>query len=627
METDTQLIKDKIDIVDLISEYVQLKPAGTNQKGLCPFHHEKSPSFMVNRERQSWHCFGCTKGGDIFTFLEEIEGMEFVEALKYLANRAGIQLTNTFENKLATSQKNRLKDINIEAARFYHKFLTQMSVSKVALTYLHDRGITDETIDAWQIGFVPEQWDLLTQYLLKKGKSIDDLVSSGLTIKRENAGPNRGFYDRFRGRIMFPIRDVHGMVVGFTGRVLVETEKSGGKYINSPQSSVYDKSRVVFGLDKAKQTIRKKNLIVMVEGQMDVIACHQAEMTNVVATSGTALTKEQVALLKRYSLNMAVAFDNDSAGIKAGKRGSDLAILQKTVLSYSSLETSFLKSNQKMIVDGMSVKIIQIPEGAGKDPDECIKNNKQVWFNAVENAKDVMQWYMDCAFIGKDIKNPKDKQDIANNILSEIARIPYAVERDHWIQQLSIRLGVDVSILREDSTRISIEQKQKTGKILLKNKEKPLVKENTKSSDHLDLVHKQFLALILRVNKLIQHLQTDTQFQIILSTSHYAPLYDAIKNQYTSTGSLDVTSLVYPSYLDNNGERLVDILLMQSNLLFGSLAIDKAEMEYKAYVERIHDEYIKQRRKELKQKITQAEQAKDHEQLTKLLIEFQKLTG
>ena len=344
--SDTDLIKDKIDIVDFIGEYIQLRPAGSRHKACCPFHQEKSPSFMVSRERQSWHCFGCGKGGDVFSFLQEMEGMDFVEALKYLAGRAGVELTTKVDN-VRTDQKAKLKSINIEAARFFHKFLVQMDAAKGARAYLTERGVSDETIQEWQIGFIPDQWDLLTQYLLKKGFGIDDLVLAGLTIKRDGADRNtgRGFYDRFRGRIMFPICDIHGSVAGFTGRVLVETEHSGGKYVNTPETPLFDKSRLMFGLHKAKQPIKQEQIIVMVEGQMDVIACHQAGMKYVVATSGTALTEHHVQLLKRYAPDLYLAFDSDSAGERAAKRGIELA-----------LEA------------GMHVKIIQIPEGAGQNP-------------------------------------------------------------------------------------------------------------------------------------------------------------------------------------------------------------------------------------------------------------------
>ena len=374
--SDVDLIKDKVDVGDLVGEYVQLKPAGVNLKGLCPFHGEKTPSFMVNRERQNWHCFGCNKGGDIFSFIQEIEGMDFVEALKLLAARVGVELRLRASEK-NSSEKARIKEINSVASNFFHNVLTKMEASASAREYLEKRGLKERTIIEWQIGFIPDQWDLLTKYLLKKGYSIDDLVTSGLTIKRDGADSQsgRGFYDRFRGRIMFPIWDVHDNVVGFTGRVFVETEKSGGKYVNTPQTLVYDKSRIIFGLNKAKQSIRKKDYIVMAEGQMDVISAHQEGMENVVASSGTALTENHIALLKRYSTNLRVAFDGDSAGQQATKRGIDMARAQ-----------------------GFHVRIITIPEGKGKDPDDCIRENPDIWVECVENAKDIMEWYVDKAF-------------------------------------------------------------------------------------------------------------------------------------------------------------------------------------------------------------------------------------
>ena len=430
-----QQIKDKIDVADLIGEYVQLKPAGVNKKGLCPFHHEKTPSFMVSPERKSWHCFGCAKGGDIFTFIEEIEGMEFKEALKYLANKAGVVLTNNFKQEVGGSQRNRLKDINAEAARFFYNFLIKIPSAKLAMDYLIKRGIKSETIDGWQIGYIPEQWDLLTQYLLKKGFAIDDLVASGLTIKRDNADPKtyRGFYDRFRGRIMFPILDAHGDVVGFTGRILVEKENSGGKYVNTPQTVVYDKSRVIFGLNKAKQEIRARNLIVMVEGQMDVIACHQAGMKNVVASSGTALTEEHVKLLKRYSSNINMAFDMDEAGQNAARRGIAIALRE-----------------------GMNIKVIRLPADAGKDPDECLKKNPTIWFDAVRQAVSVMDWDFKNILSGVNLSDPRQKQQVADALLNEIQKIPHPVERDSWTKKLADILNVDLSVLVE-----MIQKKQK----------------------------------------------------------------------------------------------------------------------------------------------------------------------
>ena len=596
--SDTQLIKDKLDIADFISEYIQLKPAGINHKGCCPFHQEKTPSFMVNRERQSWHCFGCSKGGDIFSFLQEIEGMEFVEALKFLADRAGVQLEFR-SSEVNSSQKNRIKEINKEATRFFYNFLLKMPASRNALKYLEERGLTQETIENWQIGFVPDQWELLTKYLLKKGYSIDDLVASGLTIKREGASNQNqsSYYDRFRGRIMFPIWDVHDTVVGFTGRVLVETEKSGGKYVNTPQTVVDDKSRVVFGLNKAKSEIKSKDLIVMVEGQMDVIACHQVGMTNVVATSGTAMTEQQVKLLKRYSNNMSIAFDADVAGQAAAKRGIDLAMSE-----------------------GMDVKVIIIPDGKGKDPDECIKNNKQVWFDSVANAKGIMDWYFSKALEAKDLSDPKQKQNIADILLKEIILIPYAVEQDHWLRELGTKLNVDVSVLRENMAQIKNSQKKKD--IQQNQKNEPMVNNKLYQNTRLDILLERFFMALLKfpdnINK--ENLVLDS---VMLSFTNYGPLYELLNKLYNNNASIDVNQL--RDSVDNNNKEIVDLLLMKGDLEFTNFTVEETKNEIKQLLDQINIEWLKKRRQDIQVNIIEAEKRNDQDALKVLLENFQKI--
>ncbi len=583
MNDDISRIKEKIDVVDLISEYVQLKPAGINHKGLCPLHHEKSPSFMVNRERQSWHCFGCAKGGDIFTFIQEIEGMEFRDALRFLADKAGVQLSKTVSTS-ETTQKNRVKDINREAAKFFHYILLRLDQSKPALDYLLTRGLTRETIEAWQVGFIPDQWDLLTKYLLKKGHSIDDILASGLAIKKDGADARsgRGYYDRFRGRIMFPIWDPHDTVVGFTGRVLVETEHSGGKYVNTPQTVLYDKSRVLFGLNKAKREIKAKDLIVMVEGQMDVIACHQAGMTNVVATSGTALTEHQVQLLKRYSNTIAMAFDSDAAGIAAAKRGIDL-----------------------LIEGGMNVKVIVIPEGAGKDPDECIKKNTEVWFASVAQAQDIMNWYFDRSFAGRSVSDPKQKQKIADELLQEISRIPYAVERDHWLSQLSHRLGVDVSVLREDLVRIAKSSDNKRGeKIQHKTEVHPLVSAPKK--ERIDVLRERFFGLIVAYPDLVPQIPHNFFILDSFSTAWEGDLYETIKLGYTQNIPCDFTH-VRERYSQEQTENPFDVLLLIGEKDFSDLSPKERENELRDLATQIRSEWIKYKRGQIQAELAQAE--------------------
>ncbi len=585
--SDTQLIKDKLDIVNLVGEYVQLKPAGVNHKGLCPFHREKSPSFMVNRERQSWHCFGCSKGGDIFSFVQEIEGIDFVEALKLLAQKAGVELTNTRQSPKEVGQKQRLKDIVSEAARFYHKVLTELPQAEGARAYLKERGLTENTIEVWQIGFIPDQWDLLTKYLLKKGYGVDDLVVAGMTIQRDGAvaGSSRGFYDRFRGRIMFPIWDVHGSVVGFTGRVLVETEHSGGKYVNTPQTPLYDKSRVVFGLNKAKQAIREHDLAVLVEGQMDVIACHQAGMENVVATSGTAMTEFQIQLLARYTKNLAIAFDADAAGQAAAKRGIDVAL-----------------------GEGMNIRVIRIPEGAGKDPDECVKKNPEVWKQAVRDAEDIMRWYMNRALLGKDLSHPKAKQEAANAMLPEIARIPFAVERDHWLREFSLALGVDIDVLKEDMRRYGKEGAKST-KVSSSSQnatqQAPVVAE---PQSRFDQLLEQFFELQLRFPAVGKKalMELDGMW---LSTTPYAPLYEWLKTVYASPDFTPGRPLPVPS--EENLSSLIARLIMKSELDFQGTSVGDAPRDLNVLGTHIAAEWKKLRRQKLLQAIQEAHKRGD----------------
>ncbi len=602
MGDEVQQIKEKIDVTELVGEYVQLKQAGINKKGCCPFHNEKTPSFMVNSERQSWHCFGCGKGGDIFTFIEEIEGMDFREALKYLAGRAGVELSS-YRSEVDSSQKNRLKEINTEAGRFFHNFLLKMPASKSALDYLKDRGIKDETIEEWRIGFVSDQWDLLTQYLLKKGYSIDDLVASGLTIKRDgaNSQSGKGFYDRFRGRIMFPIWDVHGAVVGFTGRVLVETEKSGGKYVNTPQTIVYDKSRVIYGLNKAKKEIKSEDLIVMVEGQMDVIACSQAGMKNVVASSGTALTEMQIKLIKRYSLNLNMAFDADEAGQNAAKRGIDIAL-----------------------TEGMRVKVIRIPEGAGKDPDECLKKDSQVWFDSVKNAQDIMQWFFDKSILGKDLSDHRVKQKIVDTVLPEILLIPYAVERDHWLRELAGRIGVDMVVLREDLERV----KEKIKKPKVENQKSESNKEADREvplapKGRYELLLERLYCLVLKHNNLISDFVQEDK-EKLLSTGEFRPLYEVIKKEYNENTKISIENVIKSSQKPGQ-ENPVDVLLLKADWEFSDLESGKEKKEFDDLYLEIENEWKKKRRMEIQIEIERVEKDGDKDKLQELMSEFNDL--
>jgi len=426
-------IKAKLDIVDLIRDYIPLKAAGVNFRARCPFHQEKTPSFMVSPDKQIWHCFGCGKGGDIFSFIMEMEGVEFVEALRTLAPKAGVVLKRQ-DPKMA-SQRNRILDILELSRKYYHKYLLDSPQAEGARDYLENRGFSDETIEEWQIGYSPDAWDETIKFLKSKGFKEDELFLAGMVVKSDTSSR---FYDRFRGRIMFPINDINSDTVAFTARVSPEKEETEkmGKYINSPRTLVYDKSKILFGLDKAKMEIKKQDLAVIVEGQTDVITAHQAGYKNVVASSGTALTADQdkdkpyrdlnnqINLIKRYTNNISLAFDKDAAGDMAANRGIQEAM---------ALE--------------MNIGVIEIP--GGKDPDECIKKSPKEWESAVGQAKPMMEYYFSKILDKLDLEKIANRRQAAKELLPIISKLGNSIEQDYWLKSLSEKIDVQENVLRE----------------------------------------------------------------------------------------------------------------------------------------------------------------------------------
>lgn len=598
--TDTQTIKDRVDIVQLIGEYIPLKKAGANWKARCPFHTEKSPSFMVHQDKQIWHCFGCGKGGDIFSFVQEMEGLTFPEALRLLAKRAGVEV-DTFASEINQSQRNRLLEINLAAAYFFHRFLLDMEAAKPARDYLEGRQLKKQTILDWQIGYIPDQWDLLTKYLLKKGFGIDDLVAAGLTIKRDGADATsgRGYYDRFRGRVMFPICDTHGNVIGFTGRVLVETEHSGGKYVNTPQTILYDKSRVLYGLHKAKTEIKAKDLAILVEGQMDVIACHQAGMTNVIAASGTALSAEQVKLIKRYTTTVAMAFDADSAGQNAGKRGIEVAL-----------------------EEGLRVKIIIIPALVAKDADEFLKKDPAAWWQAVASAVNVMDWYFATTLTGLNRRDPQAKQRAADILLVQISRLPYAIERDDWLKRLGEELAIEPNILREEIRKIKrvpqLAEEQRENKV----RRAPLPQSAEPPSLLVNLA-RDFWSLLLqfpeRYGTVCSLLKKDYFVEPALGS-----LYETAQNLYT-TGTAVSADVLREQGRDQGTSEMVDLLLLRPYSAMAELSAVDVQAELEQLIARLRDEWRHARRSEIQHEIVQAEKKDDQERVGALFVELQSL--
>lgn len=606
---DTQLIKDRVDIVQLLQEYIPLKKAGANWKANCPFHNEKNPSFMVHPEKQIWHCFGCGKGGDIFSFVQEIEGLDFSEALKLLAKRAGVQLESNPAYEGVRDQRTRVIEINEKTAEFFHHTLLELPASQEAREYLERRALKPETIKEWQIGFIPDQWDVLTNDLLKKGCALDDLLAAGLTIKRDDADPRsgRGFYDRFRGRIMFPIWDVHGSVIGFTGRVLVETEHSGGKYVNTPQTLAYDKSRVLYGLNKAKLEIKAKNQAVLVEGQMDVIACHQAGMKNVIAASGTALTHDQVRLIKRYTENVAMAFDADAAGENAGRRGIGVAL-----------------------EEGLRVKVIQIPDGFAKDADECIKKDPAVWFKAVAEAQEIMEWYLNLTRKRFDINNPRDRQLAATMLAEELNRIPHVVERDFWVKRIADALRVEPTVIMQEVAVVKrkqsiagtrFEKRAPVGVAAALPPKPPLSTEER----HIELLLKTWWGIVLTFPALFPEAITTFNPEIFVGTPFFE-LYDFWRTTYT-THELSSQELAEEWSRRGKSEEYSAFALQSERDYPDGLTVSQAKVELKDVGGRIVAAFLKQKRKEALYAMKEAERSQDPAQMAEALAAMQKLSS
>ena len=431
-------IKQRLDIVEVISSYVTLKKAGRNYKGLCPFHAEKTPSFVVFPDTQSWHCFGaCGTGGDVFTFIERQENLDFSGALRLLARQAGVSLKPRTEADQAEDKlKKRLREINERAAEYFHNLLLNSTAGEMARSYLDQREINRETIGRFQLGYALDDWQALSDYLQKRGYQREDLLAAGLIIEREDGG----HYDRFRGRLVIPIRDERGGVVGFGARAL---DDSTPKYINSPQTPVFDKSAILFGLDLAKGAIRREGLAIIVEGYMDVLTAHQHGIANVVASMGTALTAPQLRLLARFGQRFALALDADTAGHQATLRSMALAqeTLAQRVVPVPT-PRGLIKYESRLDVD---IRIITLPQG--QDPDQVIKENPALWAELVERALPIVEYYFKIITSELDLDSPKGKAEAARRLMPIIQEIGNAVERTHYVQKLARLVRVDEKTL------------------------------------------------------------------------------------------------------------------------------------------------------------------------------------
>lgn len=435
-------IKARIDIVELVSETVKLRRTGKNYTGFCPFHaNTRTPAFVVFPDSGTWRCFGqCNEGGDIFGYVMKKEGWDFPETLRHLADKAGVVLeAPTPQRQAEEEQYERLRGLLEDAVTFYRHQLNQSPAGREALAYLEKRGLQPATIEKFELGYAPDSWDTSFNYFSKKGYSFEEIRDAGLLSERQEGS---GGYDRFRHRIIFPIRDGTGRMAGFGARILRPDDVP--KFLNSPQTPVFDKGRLLYGLHLARKPIRTYDQVVIVEGYLDVIALHQAGFGNSVSPMGTALSEDQLRLLKRFTRRIVLALDADAAGEKATLRGLEVA---RQALDHSD-ELIFdarglLRHEARLQAD---VRVTTLPEG--KDPDDVVLADPEQWKRILEDAKPIVVHVMESLAASRSVDDPKTKSEIAAQVLPLIADVPNAVERDAYRQRLARLLKVDERALQ-----------------------------------------------------------------------------------------------------------------------------------------------------------------------------------
>jgi len=590
-------IREQIDVADLIQEYLQLKPAGQGAfKAVCPFHSEKSPSFHVSKPKQIWHCFGCDKGGDIFAFIMEIEGIDFVDALKLLAKKAGVELPKYTKGN--DDNKSRQKDINEFAQKIYVKFLKSDS-GKIARDYLKSREFDKDIIEKFGFGFSPKSWTSLIEIARKKHIGADELIEAGLASKGK-----RGAIDKFRNRLMIPLKDHHGNTVGFTARVLDENDNP--KYMNSPQTKVYDKGAILYGLNLAKTAIKQKGEVIIVEGNLDVVASHKAGVENVVASSGTALTDRQINLLKRYTTTLIFSFDTDNAGFQAARRGMRLA---------SSM--------------GADVRVAQIPPESGKDPDDIVRKDPEAWVKIATNHVDKMDFLFNKLVAKIDPRDVKQKKLAGKEFLPEISALSDTIEKEHWLKKFANFLDIDINVVRQyinsNNQQRHQQQQQRAKQANIQEntaKKLPEVQDDTLLNSIFEIaISKRELAKIVLENIEITEITHDW----------YTSLYTAIDfvynspNTQSSKKSFFETLRTYLLEQEATTTRFNRLALQQNIGTTDQVSIKDATTELKLLIDQLKLRSKKEQRRIILADLRRAEQSGDDKKVKDLMRRYQTL--
>ena len=465
MQSSVDLIKGKLNIKDVVGSYIKLEKTGVNYRAKCPFHNERTPSFFVSPGRETFHCFGCAKGGDMFSFVEEIEGVEFREALKILADRAGVTLEQ-FQGSKQTASTGGLRDVMLEAVKFYQNELEKADVAKA---YLKERGVSEISAQTFKIGFAPSGWRNLTAHLKTMGFKPEDTEHAGLIIKSPKSEGD--YYDRFRGRLMFPFFDYSGRPIAFSARILNGvTDDKQGKYINSPETPLFHKSRTFYGVEQAKQSIRELDKTLLVEGQLDVIMANQSGTKNVLGVSGTALTLEHIDLIKRLSDNLVIILDADEAGFRASERSVRLALSR-----------------------GMYVSVVTLP--TGKDPADCVREDKKIWHEALTKEKPFIDYALEN--ISKLSSSTKDTHNkIQEYLYPHLINMYNEIEKDKILQKIATLMQVSHDATNKDFQKwLASYNTGKAGEKMAPRTGEELIK-NRKFSGGIKIVARRLFAIL-----------------------------------------------------------------------------------------------------------------------------------
>ncbi|GAB6100277.1 DNA primase [Halanaerocella petrolearia] len=582
------------DLVEIVNEYTKLKEKGNSYMGLCPFHNEKTPSFNVNADRQLYYCFGCGVGGNIFNFIMEIEGFDFVETVEYLADKANIDLPkkeSSPQDRKRRNQRQQIFEIHKLATRFYQYLLSESDIGQKGYQYLKGRGFTEEIIKEFKLGFAPDRWEQLYKFLRKKGYSDKVLAKSGLVISRNKS---TGYYDRFRNRVVFTICNHRGQPIGFGGRVLDSDDKP--KYLNSPETPIFDKSRNLYGLNLAKKSIRASEEAIIVEGYTDVITAYQYGIRNVVASLGTSLTKEQAKLLHRYAEKVYIAYDADTAGAKATLRGLDI-----------------LKQ------EGLAVEVVKLP--ANQDPDGFIKEEgSQVFERLIDQAQPLVQFKIDSVLDNMNFEVIDDKVAAVKKILPILVQIPDDIERDEYSKIVAEKLNINLQVLKREINKYKKhkvkrnQDRKHKNRYNINNDLKEELSDSQKSG--YDSTIKGLIKIVINNPEFIPNLEEKLSLDEFVNDK-YRQIISLICNYSADYNKFNVDDLL-DKIDDQEAENLLLKLSVQ-NVVNGN--VDKMFLDY---ISKVKEHQLRMKIKNLDDEIKQAETQNDVGKLNQLLEDYQK---